>query len=97
MIKVIVGVMMMMWRKMRMTITSVWVVGVVPKAAVVQDEVEGTPIVVSMRQKIFPEKKISKRLCGQFPGMPKANCVEHFKKVFKLTMNSSIFLIWQLN
>ena len=38
-----------------MMITSVWCVGVVPKAAVVQDEVEETSIVVCMRQEIFPE------------------------------------------
>ena len=71
MVKVIVGVMMMIWRKMRMTITGVWVVGVVPKPAVVQDKVEGTPIVVSMGQKIFPEKR--------FP----TDCVDNFKECRK--------------
>ena len=79
-----------------MTITSVWFVRVVPKATIVQDEVEGASVVVCMLQEIFPEMR--RELCGKFLEMSCELCgkiYDDFGQVFTLTM-PSIHLFWQL-
>ena len=63
-----------------MMITSVWFVGVVPKAAIIQDKVEGSPVVVSVRQEIFPEIRFPANCVGNFQ---KANCVGKFMRTLQ--------------